>query len=200
MSAPMRFIAPALLLVFAAAGCGSRASSTTPAPIIDSPSKTPPANILPEKPEEKLLKIFGGQKSLEIMQQPKAVEAFRVESQLAKKDMSKEIGGYEILSGPVEVLPEHAQALAKILADPKSYHWEFAKTCEFSPGVAIRFRSEKGTTDVLLCLSCDQVAFCQNDNIVGGEDFDDLRGPILEIVKNIFPQDAEIQGLLTKRH
>jgi len=143
--------------------------------------------------------MFGGQHALDVMQQPKTVEAFRVDSQLANAEKRKEIGGYKILSGPVEVSLEHAQTLAKILADPKSYHWEFAKGCVFSPGVAIRFQSEGATTDILFCFSCDEVAFCQDGKIIGGEDFDDQRGPILDIIKKIFPQDPEIQALQTKR-
>lgn len=181
---------PTFLL--AASGCGG----DNPAAVN---TKAVPLEI-PLQSDEKVLKMFGGEEAFRIIQQAKSIEGFRVDGDPLKESKGKKIDGYEILSGPVAVSTEHARELAKILADPEIYGWMYKKSCGFHPGVAIRFTSEVGSIDILLCFECDIVAFFQNGKDVGGEDFDSARGSVLGVIKDIFPLDKEIQALKSKAH
>ena len=203
-----------------ATGPSADAPDTTPAnsPTITSPSPSPGAPAAtpassptsrrptplpigpPETPQQLLVKLFGGEQAFEIFQQPKTVQAYRLNGHNRVSPPTKGIDGYEVLSGGVAVSEEHAGELKKILTDPDIYYWDRAKACVFSPGVAIIYTSEKGSLDVLLCFGCDQIDIYQNGKRVGGEDFDKAREAIVAVVKKMFPDDAEIQAIPLQRH
>jgi hypothetical protein len=149
-----------------------------------------------------LVKLFGGQPTFDIFLEPKTVQAYRLNGYNRVTPPAKGIDGFEILSGPVAISEEHAGELKKILTDPDIYYWDphpGIKGCEFAPGVALIYASEKGSLDVLLCFGCDQIRTYQNGKIVGGKDFDKVRAAIVAVVKKMFPDDAEIQAIPLQR-
>jgi hypothetical protein len=194
-------VCSALLL----SGCGgsrttatsssAAAPVTTPASSPTSSRPTPLAIGPPETPQQLLVKRFGGEQAFEIFQQPKTVQAYRLNGDNRVSPPAKGIDGFEILSGPVAVFEEHAGELKKILTDPDIYYGGGVKACHFSPGVAIIYTTEKGSLDVLLCFGCDQIEIHQNGKRVGGKDFDKAREAIVAVVKKMFPDDAEIQAI-----
>jgi hypothetical protein len=179
------------------------APAPTPA---SSPTSSRPAPLPigpPETPQQLLVKLFGGEQAFEIFLGPKTVQAYRLNGHNRVSPPAKGIDGYEILSGPVAVSEEHAGELKKILTDPDIYDWDphpGIKGCEFAPGVALIYASEKGSLDVLLCFGCDQIRTYQNGKIVGGKDFDKVRAAIVAVVKKMFPDDAEIQAIPLQKH
>jgi hypothetical protein len=122
------------------------APAATPA---SSPTSSRPAPLPvgpPETPQQLLVKLFGGQQAFDIFLEPKTVQAYRLNGHNRVTPPAKGIDGFEILSGPVAVSEEHAGGLKKILTDPDIYYWDRAKSCVFSPGVAIIYTSEKGAS------------------------------------------------------
>jgi hypothetical protein len=104
---------------------------------------------------------------------------------------------FPIVSGPVQVDSDLATSIATALADPKVYGWDYSKACFFDPGVALRFTQGESVTEVLLCFSCDELLVVREGKALGKEDNDGARGPLVAAAKRLFPDDKEIQALLS---
>ena len=142
--------------------------------------------------------LFGGEPTFEAIKSAKSLEAVRIDGKkhdekLADGEMS--ILGYPITSEPVQLTPEQIKTLAAILADPGTYKFDVAKGCEFLPGVALRTTAGKQPVVILLCFGCDELAIYVGGKRVGHEDFDNARGKLAALAKQIFPKDDEIQSL-----
>jgi hypothetical protein len=146
---------------------------------------------------ENVKDLFGGFEGLVAVVEPEQVEAYRVARlhKILKGENPETIGGAGILSGPVAVDEATARDLAEILKSADTYGWDFAKGCKFDPGVAIRFIGKSSTTDVLFCFHCEELQVWRDGKRVGGEDFDADSHRLRAIMKRIFPDDEEIQGL-----
>lgn len=174
-------------------GCGSKSPSSTKAP------------IGADELDGQVLELFGGQAGWKPLAEPVRVEAFRVKpfrlgqgpDPEAVSEDSLKFAEYPIISGPVEVDEETARKLARILADSKAYGWDFAKSCEFMPGVGFRFVGADSTTEILFCFSCDEMRIVHNGKQVGHEDTDAVRTALVKAVQKIFPDDKVVQGLKT---
>lgn len=178
-------------------GCGDVADSQPPG--TNSPSDT-------QKPlDARVLKLFGGQQGWEPLAHPVRVEAFRLEPYGRSGDDAadtttepvREFGGFPIRSGPVEVDQKTAGRLMQTLSRQDIYGWDFAKGCEFTPGVGIRYVGRDSTTEILFCFSCDELQIVRDGKHVGAEDTDGARTELVHIAQAIFPEDKVIQGLET---
>lgn len=67
-------------------------------------------------------------------------------------------GRFRILDEPVPVPPKIAAELSRVLLDPASYPTVY-KPCEFTPSIVFRFWRGKSAVDVLVCFSCEDLAF-----------------------------------------
>ncbi len=143
--------------------------------------------------------LFGGEANVAPVLKPAKVEAFRVASARIQPAgdavATKKIGDWPITSGPITVDAKTAAELTAVFSNPATYDWDSAKGCEFDPGVAFRFTDESGSTDVLLCFSCDEMAVVRGGKRIGGEDTDSARQKLVAIAKRLFPQDEAIQAL-----
>ncbi|HEY1784511.1 MAG TPA: hypothetical protein VGG30_03145, partial [Pirellulales bacterium] len=74
-----------------------------------------------------------------------------------------------------------------------TYEWEIGTECKIEPGVGLRFTDDSGSTDILLCFVCGQIAVVRGGKIVGDQDMG--RSGLVAICKRLFPDDAEIQEL-----
>jgi hypothetical protein len=126
------------------------------------------------------------------------------------KEFNKEIGGYPVIAvGPV-LKNEFSSRLGKVLLDPRSYLYpgQDGKSCIFMPGVAFRVWKDKAYVDVVICFSCNQLFVREQDHNVPlrsigntrarfrvGGDFDPVRSQLVELCKQVFVQDKEIQVL-----
>ena len=113
----------------------------------------------------------------------------------ATDNTAKKIADWPITAGPVTLDAQTAAELTAILTSPDTYLWDSAKGCEFDPGVAIRFTDDAGSTDVLLCFSCDEMVIVRGGKRIGGEDTDSARKKLVAIAQRLFPDDAVIQAL-----
>lgn len=195
----------AIFLLFAlllTAGCGE-----TPTPPDDS-SNGPGSNTktTPQKPlDARIVKLFGGQEGWKPLNNPVRVEAFRLDPYASineddddsNNESAKEFAGFRITAGPVEVDGKTATKLMQTLSQPDIYGWDFAKGCEFSPGVGVRYVGADTTTEILFCFSCDELRIVRDGKRIGGEDTDGARTALVNIAKAIFPKDKVIQGLRT---
>jgi len=130
------------------------------------------------------------------------VEVFRVGSEKLQKPTSNTIGGYPILSAGKEKDQAFAGRLTNLLlGDGVTRN---AKKCGLEPGVAYRLWNGDQAVEVLVCFKCDVLW----PHLVGEQgklphqewqDFDSARADLLELTREAFPEDLEIQNLPAKR-
>jgi hypothetical protein len=174
------------VLIIGFAGCGQHSGPTT----IAAPSG--------QKYDIRIAALFGGAEQIDGFVTSGAVEALRIDPTSfgnAPAEEGKVIAGYPITSEPVKLSAEQTKALAAILTNPGTYSFEIAKGCEFMPGVALRAQVGKHEVVMLLCFSCKELAVFVGGKRAGVEDFDSVAGKLKALVKNLFPEDKEIQGL-----
>lgn len=139
--------------------------------------------------------LFGA-RGYESLRHPVEVEAYRIKPIVgALRARQKDIGNYPIISGPAKVESKSQKDLQRILSSSLTYSWFSAKSCEFQPGVAVRFIGKESITDVLFCFSCNELKINVDGSRVGGEDFDKRRAELVAIVKRVFPNDGVVQKL-----
>ena len=103
-----------------------------------------------------------------------------------------DLHGYRQLSGPVPVDDKSRAELADVLLDDDTYLWDISKSCEFMPGVVLRYEGD-GTTDILLCFSCDELSVYREAERVGSEDFDPRRADLVRVAKRLFPDLRDLE-------
>lgn len=147
-------------------------------------------------PDWRIVQLYGGKGSLQAIQQADSVTAFRIEPDPSRPEAgAASVGIHRVISGPEDVAPADAAALAAVFQDPDTYDWQRAKSCEFRPGVGLRFARGASRVDLALCFECDMLTIHREGRRIGVEDFDDARAPLVAIMQRTFPDDAEIQAL-----
>lgn len=152
------------------------------------------------------VKSVVGDDGLEILRKADRVQAFRVSptpSPLSQRD-SEHIGPYRILATGDELDGEFASRLASaVLGHGVSPN---RKKCGFDPGVAFRMWNGQRAVDVLICFKCDVLWAVRVDQYVesienspGWKDFDIVRARFVELAKEAFPHDSEVQELTERR-
>jgi len=138
-------------------------------------------------------KLLGGDASVALIRDA-AITAYRIDGMGRGAGPGKRLHGYPVLQGPVDVDEESRAALASVLLDDGTYEWDSSKTCEFLPGVLLRYEADV-PVDVLLCFSCDELEVFVGKRQVGHEDFDVRRPDLVRVAKRLFPNDPAIQKL-----
>jgi hypothetical protein len=144
----------------------------------------------------RVAEIYGGSSGLAALRYADRVEAYRLGE--LPRDFNwqdAKVSDYPVTAGPIAIASSTARKLARILEDPESYGFDFAKSCVFRPGVRIDFTRGKNQLQVLFCFECDTLAGALNGEIVGGEDFDSARHVLIREIRSIFPDDAVINSL-----
>jgi hypothetical protein len=93
--------------------------------------------------ESKRVTEFLGERAARVLAAPDRVEVFRVGPMWEKKPNDPAFAGYPQRATGKEQGAEYARELASVLKDDRSYDWDFAKACEFDPGVGYRVLSGK---------------------------------------------------------
>jgi len=148
--------------------------------------------LQPPQVSKNVVKLFGGEQAVEIIQNADTVNAYR---QPQKSYHQRLLSDYEILSGPVPVAETEQQQLLIALLANDSYMWEVAKGCAPDYGVRIEFSKGGDKVNVLFCFGCSQLQVYRNGKSVKGEEFDPIEKKLIEITKRIFPDDKAIQAL-----
>jgi hypothetical protein len=192
----------ALIVISLCSGCGGPQpgpSATVPAVTVTTETKQEAATVAAATPEVKPAVARKVETPVEI----KRVEVFRVSpreiGRASGKTDVQTINGYPILATGTEQGPEFADRLIKILRGRGVT--KNKKKCGLEPGVAYRIWTGKKAEEVLVCFNCDVlwphvVGVPMGDNPhYEWKDFDPVRGQILALTKEAFPDDAEIQAL-----
>ena len=114
-------------------------------------------------------------------------------------------GNQELLSGydqgtVVTLTADQAENVKDLLQSPWSYAWDTVKSGMPDYGVLFRFQSAGGTVRVAFCFSCRQVGVFDGDDdslklVNSNSNFDPMRAQMVSLLKEIFPNDKEIQAL-----
>jgi hypothetical protein len=98
--------------------------------------------------------------------------------------------------GPSITIPDDLAAeLKKILLDTSSYRWGGASGCIPDFGVRIQYQNEGDTFNILFCFECEILEVTKNGKTVGGGDFARSRRSLVHLMRELFPDDNEIQAL-----
>jgi hypothetical protein len=147
-----------------------------------------------------LRRIFGGVNGLATLKHADRIEAYRIKTPdngINWNDAS--LLSFPTLNGPVSVSQIDAQTLVATLTDRNSYYWNARNGCIPVPAVRLDFVRGNDRLSVLLCFECDMLENFYNDKFVGGQNFDNVRPTLVQIVHKLFPDDPRIQ-LLAEQH
>jgi len=152
------------------------------------------------RPAAPTAKSFLGDRAVRIIKDATKVEVFRIKPMKEQKPAGEVIGGYTVLSAGRDQGPDFARRLASVLLDDKTYAFDRAKGCIFSPGVVFRLWKGKESVEVITCFQCDEFSILAKDARGEtirqvGEDFDNARPALVKLAKDAFPDDKEIQAL-----
>ncbi len=152
------------------------------------------------RPAAPTAKSFLGDRAVRIIEGATKVEVFRIEPMMPPKYAGRTIEGYPVLSQGKDQGPDFAKRLAAVLLDDKTYDFDRAKGCIFSPGVVFRFRNGAELVEVITCYQCSEFKIVVKDargDVVRkvGEDFDHARPALVKSAKDAFPVDTAIQAL-----
>lgn len=159
--------------------------------------REPPKISIAGEPESRPLvnMLFGNVTNIATIQNATNVQAYRILPVAdPKKPAKKSIIGYPVVSGPVKVSSTTAEALKKVWLSESSYT-DGVYACEFSPGMVLSFIRDKEQIDLVVCLSCGEVRVLKNNALVGNIFFTPARNKVLELAKQIFPKDKQLQKM-----
>jgi hypothetical protein len=170
----------ALVLIVASSGCVGSS---------ESPQREASAEVM---------KLYGGEAGYELIASPFStrVTAYRV-APIDTQDppVVRQIGGAAILGRPILAERETREDLRAILTDPAAYSVDPQSSCNFEPGVAIRFQGEAASIDVVFSFVCDELEVYQGGKRIGHAGFTGRRGDLVAVVRGLIPAEGAIDGL-----
>ena len=153
-----------------------------------------------------------GEQTMTILLGATRVEVFRVRPEGSVKSDDQEasktmIGGHRITVSGGERDEEYARRLTTVILDKQTYRFHvhnpvfgIISTCAFRPGVGFRVFKGQEAVEILLCFNCNEMRILSKDaegNVTHraiGE-FKPMRLVLLQLCKEGFPADSEIQEL-----
>lgn len=139
-------------------------------------------------------KAVGGSENMAIIANPDSVNAWRTVASL-KQAYRQGFQMPDLLAKagkPIPVSKDLAAQLAKLLEDPRTYlrPGTSLKDCIPIPDVDIAFMRGNVEVDAYFCFECNVLVVAQVQS-----DIDRGRTAIVKVVKQIFPNDPQIQSL-----
>ena len=152
--------------------------------------------------KEYISKLFGGEANIQIISAPETVQAWRTVGFLRKAATDEPAPAewadfYKKAGEPVTVERALAEELRTRLLDFKTYRYDLgSKNCPRpTPGFVLTFSQGRRSVDVFFCFECNDVVV----RAAGGKetfgDIDPSRNELLRLIKRIFPNDLNVQGL-----
>jgi len=142
-----------------------------------------------EKPDWRVLQLYGGPGSVEALLHPTRVEVFRVEPAARSPEPGVAyVGLHRVTAGPVEVPADLASELSRILADPDTYDWRHAKSDPYRPTYGLRFTRDVSRVDVALDLASRMLTIHRQGRRIGVEDFDAAAPRVREILTSLLAE------------
>ena len=164
--------AAALVLLLAAAACGKAGT------------------------DWRILQLYSGETSVELLRRPAKVQAFRVEAApRAPGPDEAHAGPFIAAAAPIDVPADAAAALSAVFVDADSYGWrDRPRPCR--PQVGLLFVRGPYVLELALDLDAGQVRVFAGDQPLGAQGIDAAALPrLVEIAKRLFPGDAAVRAL-----
>jgi hypothetical protein len=148
-------------------------------------------------PDWRILQLYSGQTSVDLLQHPANVQAFRLAPPGPVPKPGELHAGPYVAAAPAVSVPADVSAeLSKILTDADTYDWRRgAKKDDFRPQVALWFVRGAYVLEIALDLETAQLAVYAGEQPLGVQAFDTARPRMVEIAKRLFPDDAVIRAL-----
>jgi uncharacterized protein (TIGR03067 family) len=162
-----------------------------------------------DKGPAEVLRRRYGDKTVAILQGATKIQAFRlnprdhVDPDKVKDNDVTRFGGYAVTATafPRKNTPFTVRAAA-LLLDRENFTLDMAKGCKFEAGVGLRFWKGSERVELILCYKCSELKVIAPDPKAQGvqipmADFGPGRTAFVKLAKELFPEDAAIQGLKT---
>jgi len=112
----------------------------------------------------------------------------------AKKHEGDFLHGYAVISDAIALNSDLRKKLSSIIEDHNTYNrHSIPVDCFFRPGIAFSFKDQKSKVDLMVCFSCNELRYYMNSEIIDQSYFKPKK--LLQIVKELFPDDQTIQSL-----
>lgn len=142
-----------------------------------------------EKPDWRVMQLYGGLGSVEAIAEPTSVEAFRIEPEARPPEAGVAYCGvHRVTDGPFALSADDAAELSRILRDADTYDWRRAKGDPFAPTIGVRFTRQASRVDVALDLESRMLTVHREGRRIGVEDFDDAAEAIAAILLRAVPR------------
>jgi hypothetical protein len=140
-----------------------------------------------------IVRLFGDPKAIE---HPDRVEAQRLTGEnKSPRTKATSLADYPTKGDVVEVSPQIAARISAGLLDPKSYQWHEVFLCSPTYDVRLTFFRADAHVDVLFCFECGVLLTFSNEHPVGGEPFSYAHDVFADAMKELFPNDEQIQTI-----
>lgn len=141
--------------------------------------------------EESLLHAFGSENCIAVIRNAESVQAYRL---APGNSNAKSFDEYKTTS---EAIPLPAELVEKTPTFLLKNRHDIGSALGRQPDYVVRLHFSHGdeSVDVLLCFFCMILKVYQDSELVGGGNFGTIAEDLLEVVKELFPNDNEIQGL-----
>jgi hypothetical protein len=145
-------------------------------------------------------KVFGGKPLFDAFSDAQTVQAQRIHQVKDDPTVRGLLKAYT-KEKPVVVPPEVARELKTLLQSPKSYVWKpLKKECLVDYGVLLTFGSGKTAVRVAVCFNCNDLGIFEGEDdnaraVNKTGEFDPMRPELVSVMKLLFPEDEEIQGI-----
>ena len=150
----------------------------------------------PGRADWRVMQLYVGGTGVRTIAEPENVTAYRISPDATPPRVGvPHVGLHRITSAAVTVPPEDVALLSRVLLSADTYDWHRAKSCEFRPGVGLRFERAATLMDLALCFECDMLTIHRDGRRIGVEDFDAARPELVRLAKRLFPGDADIAAL-----
>ena len=132
--------------------------------------------------------LFGPSQVLDAINSSTNVTAYRLPENSYNRAKLDE---YKMLSGPISLSSDTQARVRSILLDPAMYGGP-STACVPDYGVRFQFRHNGKDVDVLLCFKCDILGVYEDGDARRIEYFTPGRTQFVTLVKELFPDDADI--------
>jgi len=166
-------------------GCGVK-------PNDDADVRTVAPKQEPREPMFNMMDVFGDQSLLNAVSECRSVSAVRLKQPNYEEQDQMQIAA----SGSRLLLNEQLSVeLAKTVSEESTYASDGIKGCAPDYGIRASLNTEAGQIDVFFCFGCNILTLYKDGKHVGGRDFDPGRARLLNVFKQVFSEDEDIQAL-----
>ncbi|HMV35621.1 MAG TPA: hypothetical protein PKD60_07000 [Turneriella sp.] len=170
----------AFMLLLFAAGCKSGQSQTWE------------GSVFTGQIDEQVDKLLGGR---DIYADPQRVVPVLVNSEQDSGAKKENLEGYVIKRKGKLLSPEQIKKLQAVIFDANTYDFKHSKRCMFVPYIGFIFEKSGKQAHALFCFTCNEVSFGRGGAQGNLEDFDAKRREILQLARELFPDDERLAGL-----